>query len=157
MKNNKEKLFTVGAICSLVLGVLLTIFFVWANIMFGREAKAEGADISVVNIQKNLVYLTWVYAGIAVLTFFRVVQSSYICYKKNHIQRGLIYGIASLLGSQLYYAELNDKIYSETDHTKDALLQKHKPLYGWIALVAIIFMIVGVLWCGQKITGQSIF
>lgn len=145
MKDKEEKLFTIGAISSLVIGILLVAFFIWANIMFGREAKAEGADISTINIQKNTVKLTLIYAGMAVLTFFRVVQSSYTNYKQNHIQRGLIYGISSFIGNQFYYAELSDKIYKETTHDNEKWYEKRKPLYGALAIILFVLMIIGVL------------
>lgn len=156
MKNN-QRLFTLGGICSLIIGIILISFFVWSFNAFWVEMTTGDADDLIENIRNTYFIIFFIYFSSVIISFFEILKNSYNNFEKNHISRAFLYSVSSAIGRQIYYVELSDKIYQETKHQDEKWYEKRNFWYGTIALILFLLAIFGMLWYGQEISGQSIF
>lgn len=150
IKTKSEKVFTLGTIVSLIIGILLAAYFIWAYPKFDNNPSIEEYSVSF-----NKLFMAYLF-GIAT-SFIGINSNSKKYYEKNHFWRALLYAPASFLSWTLYSAEVSDKLYQESNHENEKFWQRRNAWYGVSALLIFILVLIFIFWYAIKFYGVEIF
>lgn len=133
--SQNKKLFTLGSITCLILGILIYGYFIWMFPLFRNNTL-------MVDYYQEFIELFIIILLSSFTTAILVYKNSLINFQNHHVARAILFGLGNLIGWTIYSAELQERNKKPV---------KNSFLYGTIAIILFILMIIFIFWYNTKI------